>query len=172
MLKPKIEKEKLSFIIPDRNPLYWKGRVISYFASPKNDALKAAVLITWSIFFPHQSSYFQTEFTLPPSEFFIHIIQECVLWKTRNDFPITSQSIKMPQYKKIHIFKSKSLNLINSELNFVGYNKQIILSCLINYMILLQHIVLYPWGIAAKRAGWVPDSWRWKDKILPWYKFS
>lgn len=59
----------------------------------------------------------------------------------------------MPQYKKIHIFKSKSLNLINSELNFVGYNKQIILSCLINYMILLQHIVLYPWGIAAKRAG-------------------
>lgn len=40
--RAKTWKKKLSFIIPDKIPLYGKGKVILYFTYPKNNVSKAA----------------------------------------------------------------------------------------------------------------------------------
>lgn len=66
----KFEKEKLSFIIPDKIPLYWKGKVILYFTYPESNVLKASV--TQRIFF-HISAIINRQHIhySPPSLYFM-----------------------------------------------------------------------------------------------------
>lgn len=67
----KSEKEKLSFIIPDKIPLYWKGKVILYFTYPKNDVLKAVMPLLHEEYFSTSVQLLLDNTSITPLQDFI-----------------------------------------------------------------------------------------------------